>query len=271
MNVFDTHNTVGIIGCGFVGNAILNACKAGGNDSVVIDVDPAKATGTYSDLSMCSGVFVCVPSPSLPDGRCDTSVLESVLSNLKEYTGVIISKVTAPPEVYLRLNREYKNLVYSPEFLTAQNAVLDFKRSDFAIIGGSVSAYVREAERVTRALQPTVSRVAHCRIDEAAYVKYAINSFLATKVTFMNELYNLVTTASPTADFTGIAQMMSLDNRIGKSHMQVPGPDGKFGFGGMCFPKDTQALLKISEDANIEFSVLEAVVKKNTFLMLQDK
>ncbi len=260
--------TVGIIGLGFVGSAILHACD---DSTVVIDVDPSKATGTYSDLANCDGVFVCVPSPMLANGQCDTSILESVLANLKDFAGVIISKVTAPPEVYLQLSNEYKNLVYSPEFLTAKNAVQDFAHSEFAIIGGSVSAYMREAERITREIQPHTNTVRLCRIDEAAYVKYAINTFLATKVVFMNELYQLMNSQGSLADYNRVAQMMALDPRIGKSHNMVPGFDGQFGFGGMCFPKDTQALLKVAEDANIELSVLAAAVKKNTFLRLQDK
>jgi UDP-N-acetyl-D-mannosaminuronate dehydrogenase len=89
-------NKVGIIGLGFVGGAIASSFKASMTKIIIVDVDPKKSTGTYKDLMSCEGIFVCVPSPSLDNGSCDTSILESVLEKLKDYEGVIISKTTAP-------------------------------------------------------------------------------------------------------------------------------------------------------------------------------
>ena len=80
----------------------------------------------------------------------------------------------------------------------------------------------------------------------------------------MNEIYKLAEKTN--CDFGVVAGMVIADNRIGKSHMQIPGPDGEFGFGGMCFPKDTAALLKFAEEQNVELSVLKAAVKKNKLL-----
>ena len=262
-------SNVGIIGLGFVGGAISESLTL--NLGNIIAVDPAKGlTATPDELNSCDGIFVCVPSPQGDDGSCDTSILESVLSNLKSinYRGVIISKCTAPPLVYRRLQEQYPNLVHAPEFLTAANAVRDYANGTFCFIGGSVNAYVREAERIIRLSQTELKNVIHCTIEEASLAKYTINSFMSTKVVFMNEMYKLATELG--CDYNQIANMVKLDKRIGSSHMQVPGPDGFFGFGGACFPKDTSALLKIAQEVDVDMQVLDAAVKKNMILRLTE-
>jgi nucleotide sugar dehydrogenase len=261
-------NEIGIIGLGFVGNAIASTMYDSGIDVVKVDIDSTRGNGTYADLMKCDGVFVCVPSPSNADGSCDTSILESVLERLKDYEGVIISKCTIPPSKYTELNNQYKNLIYSPEFLTAANAKSDYMNAKFAIIGGRIKAYASEAERLIKLTQPNLEIIEHCTIEEAALTKYAINSFLATKVIFMNELQQVASAAN--VNYEKIARMVAFDNRIGKSHMQVPGHDGSFGFGGACFPKDTAALLKYAEGLGIHLNTLDAAVKKNTLLRLTE-
>jgi len=261
--------TVGIIGLGFVGNAI----KESMNDSCnlkLVDSDPKRGKHTYNDLENCDGVFVCVPTPQDDDGTCDTSILEDILDKLSRtnYHGVIISKCTAPPDVYEKLNLKYPNLVHAPEFLTAANAVRDYATGTFAIIGGRVMAYKREAERLIKLGQRDLISVSYCSIGEASLAKYAINCFMSTKVIFMNELKQLADKCN--LDYNKIATMIKADKRIGNSHMQVPGPDGQYGFGGACFPKDTSALLKFAEQQGIPLNVLDAAVKKNTILRLTD-
>lgn len=189
---------IGIIGLGYVGGAIKSSLDFGFDNTVIID--PAKGyNATYQELKEnTDGVFVCVPSPQGDDGRCDTSILENVLKELKaiDYQGVIISKCTAPPNVYENLNKEFPNLVHAPEFLTAANAHQDYINGKFCIIGGQVPAYIREAERIIRITQQGLGdNVRHCSIGEAALAKYTINSFLATKVAFMNELWGIAVAA----------------------------------------------------------------------------
>lgn len=261
---------IGIVGLGFVGSAIQTAYNDTLHATLVL-VDPYKGfKGTYDDLKDTRAVFVCVPSPQGDDGSCDTSILEDVLDNLKRinYHGTIISKVTAPPNVYSRLQESHKNLVHAPEFLTAANAVNDYLNGQFAIIGGEVPAYMHDAEKIIRLGQPNLRVVNHCTIAEASLTKYAINCFLSTKVIFMNELHNL--SKKLNCDYDEVAYMVNLDQRIGRSHMKVPGPDGLFGFGGACFPKDTSAMLKFAADDGISLEVLNAAVKKNTLLRLTE-
>jgi UDPglucose 6-dehydrogenase len=260
-------NKIGIVGYGFVGSAIASSFD-GLLDGLVI-MDKAKGhNATYLELIECDGIFVCVPTPQDENGTCDTSILSEILLNINSYgyKGVIISKCTAPPDVYTELNKLYPNLVHVPEFLTAANARIDYISGKFAFIGGSVFAYQREAERIIKSGYNSIEKIQYCTIAEAALAKYAINTFMATKVTFMNELYNLATASK--IDYNAVVNMIGFDPRIGASHMKVPGPEGEFGFGGACFPKDTSALLKYAEKYNVEMDVLGAAVAKNAKLRL---
>jgi len=257
---------IGIVGLGFVGEAIRQAYEGLFTTVTVVDIDPDKSTGTYSDLQDCDAVFVCVPSPSKDTGECDTSILNSVLFMLQNYTNVIISKTTAPPQFYEKMQTVYPNLVHIPEFLVASRAFEDYLKETNAIIGGKIAAYRNEAERIIKLAQP-ITMVEHCSIGEAAFVKYTINSYLATKVVFMNEMSELAIAHGYRWD--AIRMFLAEDNRIGLSHMQVPGPDGYYGFGGMCFPKDTTAWVKYANKLGVQLSVLKSAIKKNVLLRLQ--
>ena len=253
---------IGIIGAGVVGGAIIEAIKDLNQVELrIYDIDPEKSTRPLSDLFFCDGIFVCTPTPQSEDGTCDVSALVTTLESLDGYRGVIISKSTAPIDVYQKLNEKYMNLVHAPEFLTEANATSDFMNGPFAFIGGNTKAFIREAERIIRITQHDLRQVVHCKIGEAALAKYIINTFLAVKVSYMNEMYILAQKMQ--CNYETVSNMVKCDTRIGSSHMAVPGPDGVFGFGGMCFPKDTAALLKFAQTQGVDLSVLEAAIKKN--------
>ncbi len=260
---------IGIIGLGYVGMAIKMSLDFGWGNNVCIDPYNGH-TGTYEELAECSGVFVCVPTPQNEIGECDSSILEDVLTKLHDinYQGVIISKCTATPDIYQRLNAQYPNLVHCPEFLTAAHAAQDYGNTIWTIIGGEVRAWRHEAERVIRLTQSNLKTVKFCNIGEAALAKYAVNSFLATKVVFMNELYQIANKAGLNYDI--VANLAKQDERVGDSHMSVPGSDGVLGFGGKCFPKDAGTLLKYAEGLGITPMVLDSAIKKNTFLRLTE-
>lgn len=254
--------TIGIIGVGFVGNAVLNSLK---NQRLEIN-DPAKGyNSTYDVLKTCEAIFVCVPSPSKQDGSCDTSILEDVLQKLKDYRGVILSKVTAPPGVYSVLQEKYPQLIYIPEFLTANNASDDYAKTKKFIIGGNVLAYQNEAVRIMK-YSHNAATFSYCTIEEASFVKYTINAFLAIKVSFMNEMYDVAEAANLAWDTVENLVMFVDRERIGSSHMSVPGPDGSRGFGGMCFPKDTAGLLNYAKTIGIKMNILNTAIEKNRSL-----
>lgn len=250
---------IGIIGVGFVGSAIKNAYESA--DIITVCVDPSKGySATYSDLLDCAAVFICVPSPVSEDGSCDTSYLESVMSHLIDYNNVIISKTTAPADTYVKLQLEHPNLVHTPEFLRETSANQDYLMQEFSIIGGDLD-YCSKADNILRLAQKYITQSIHIPIAEACMVKYLENCFLATKVTFMNEIYKLCQQTG--IDYNIVKTAIQLDKRQGNSHFDVPGPDGKFGWGGMCFPKDTLAMLKYAEKYNVDLTVLKQAVETN--------
>lgn len=253
---------IGLIGAGFVGGAIKNAYETFGVPIIVHD--PAKGfMSTWDELRSCDGVYVCVPSPTSDNGECDTRILESVLDNLSGMEGVIISKVTAPPGVYSKLQVVHPNLVHAPEFLVAATANEDYINGYFAFIGGDLD-YVQKAEAIIRASQPSLRDVTYCTITEASLAKYTINSFLATKVVFMNQVYDLAQQLG--VDYNALSNLLKSEKRFGESHLRVPGPDGSRGFAGACFPKDTAALVFEAKRAGVPMTLLEAAVAVNKTL-----
>ena len=263
--MYNMYEKIGIIGFGYVGEAIAQSVIPP-LEIVIIDPDKGYTTTYQEIIKECSSIFVCVPSPQGPDGHCDVSIVEDVFNQLSDYRGTIISKVTAPPNFYEAWSKKLPNLVYVPEFLTAEYHITDFQRAQWLIVGGTVGAHQREAIRVCKMLQGSLTHIELCDIGEAAFVKYAINSFLATKVVFMNEL-NLLAEKGD-YDWRKLSTLISMDKRLGTSHFQVPGPDGSLGFGGGCFPKDTLAFLKYANAQGMHLNTLDTAIKKNMLLRL---
>lgn len=251
---------IGIIGHGFVGSAVAAAHK---HDQLTI-VDPKLSnSATFEDLDQCDAIYICVPSPLGEDRSCNTAILENVLHELKKsphfFLKVIISKVTAPPSAYLKLQEKYPNLVHSPEFLTAKNAINDYANSKLTVIGG----YDIWATTALSVIKQGKSADAEIITDivTAALYKYLANSFLATKVTFMNEFYELARAYG--VEWESLSTIASFDDRLGKGHLSVPGPDGKYGWGGMCFPKDIAAICTDASIKNVQFDLIRQVEKLN--------
>ena len=154
------------------------------------------------------------------------------------------------------------DITVSPEFLASSNAnrdpVQEFANQTFAIYGGGAMRFWHE---LFKPVLPHLEDVKFCSRDQAAFAKYVENTFLATKVTFWNQMYQIYNDLGY-KDFDAMVDAISVDPRIGKSHSQVPGPDGKFGFGGHCLPKDTNALLRMSSK-NTDTDFLESMIRAN--------
>jgi UDPglucose 6-dehydrogenase len=254
---------LGIIGRGFVGSAVANGFD---KDCDQIIVDPKYTDNTIEDVIDCKLVFVCVPTPVSEDGSCDTTIANDVLTELNrlQYKGVVVIKSTIIPDYLHEFKKEFElKIVYNPEFLTEANANEDFKNPPFQVFGGKW----RDCEVVEKAYlrHSSVRIVPTFKVDltTASLLKYTINSWLATKVTFFNELKQLHELGSSMVSWEQFTDMLSRDERIGNSHMQVPGPDGEPGFGGHCLPKDTEALLNYANKKNIKMSVLRKAVQTN--------
>ena len=261
---------LGVIGAGFVGSAVIN-----GFDTPTVKqwvVDPKKSYTTFDELlgAETDLVFVCVPTPPNVNGSVDARIIEFVLHDLSvgEYKGIVVIKSTVTPDHLEHFVRKYNNLriIYNPEFLTEANSYEDFINPPMQILGGDwddcetvEKAYVRHSKVK---IVPTFKT----DIVSASLLKYTINSWLATKVSFMNELYQLHQSSSASTSWAQFTDMLQRDKRIGDSHLRVPGPDGEFGFGGHCFPKDTKGLLSYAKQQDVELKVLEEAVKVNNNL-----
>lgn len=255
---------VGIVGVGFVGSAVANKFQESFQVET-FDLDPAKCTvGDLNTLGMeCEVVFVCVPTPEREDGAVDTSIVKKVVEELAITQVPIIIKSTVPPGFTKSLG--LSQVCFSPEFLTEANHLQDFANQKDTIVGVLNPSHITPAERLAIAvLQQGLpeSNVHITNHTTAEIVKYARNCFLATKVSFFNEIYQLCDHLG--VEYNEAKDLVVLDQRIGKSHTQVPGPDGKFGFGGSCFPKDTMGLLTFWQNWLDETpKVLESVVAAN--------
>lgn len=250
---------VGVIGNGFVGESI--AFAFGPTHEVrIYDVDPLKATHTHEEVMKCDYVFVCVPTPMDMGGKQDLSYIERVFENAKEGP-IYIIKSTVLPGTTEMLQRQYPHLkiIFSPEFLTERTAKLDMLTQSRIILGGD-DDLTKEVEVMFQ--KRFMNRhIIHTDSKTAEFIKYMNNTFFATKVSLMNEYYRLAKLVGVNWDdaLYGFAS----DGRVGDSHLHVPGPDGKVGFGGTCFPKDINALMIMAKDVGVNMNVLEAAWKTN--------
>ena len=249
---------IGIIGFGYVGQAVAWSHQY---EDLVIRDPKLENSASLDKFINCDAVYICVPSPSTDDGHCDHSILEQVLKELLFVcvnTAIpIISKVTAPPSVYSRLVKEYPNLVHCPEFLTAANNTADYMNSEYFVLGGNVEWCTKALKIIQAGVKLTDGRFPMVTIETAALYKYMMNSYLATKVTFMNEFKMLADRVN--VHWDSITHLSVLDGRIGTTHMNVPGPDGKLGWGGGCFPKDVAAIINEAIDADLDFEFMQRV------------
>ena len=260
---------LGIVGHGFVGSAVNQGFTKNVKKYIV---DPKYfSSNTIKELVAFRpyATFVAVPTPQLISGECNTGILESVMQELNELKNhLVIIKSTVPPYKIQAIQEQCIDLkiVYNPEFLTEKSHIEDFRNPPMHIFGGQDS----DTDKVEK-LYKEYSVCKSCPIYKtdvvtASLVKYCINSFLATKVTFMNEMYDVLN-ASKGCDWNTFIKIIQSDPRIGKTHMKVPGNDGQRGYSGSCFPKDTNALAWFAREMlNTPFTQLETSIKINDSL-----
>jgi UDPglucose 6-dehydrogenase len=213
-------------------------------------------------------LFVCVPTPMKDDSSCDTSIVENVVQQIASVRKdkIVVIKSTVPPGTTKRLAAEHGlNIAFNPEFLTEANAVNDFRYQSLIVVGADDEETLQKVWLMyhtyisaTGAYMPLMKS---CKTDEAEMFKYLANCFLATKVIFANEIKRLCDATS--INYDKVAELATFDSRLGATHWKVPGPDGKLGFGGSCFPKDTSALLAFAEQNAIQLWMLTEAVYIN--------
>jgi UDPglucose 6-dehydrogenase len=213
-------------------------------------------------------IFIAVGTPSKDDGSADLRAVEEVAKEIARYMNgykVVVVKSTVPVGTCHRLKQLIRDhqvtptpfdIVSNPEFQREGSAVEDFMRPDRVTIGAESEQAIAIMKDIYSALYLLETPFVITSLETAEMIKYAANSFLATKVTFINEIANLCEMVG--ADVHHVARAMGLDGRIGKKFLH-PGP----GFGGSCFPKDTRALSKIARERGYVFKILDSVIEVN--------
>ena len=256
---------IGIVGQGFVGTAVKEGLKDYFDIETFDIVKDSSCDSLYELSNLSDVVFVCLPTPMESSGDCHLDIVENALLGLNtmKKCKTIVVKSTIPPGTTKKWNEKFKNLqiVFNPEFLTEANSINDFKNQTRIIIGGPKKA----SSKVRRIFTKAFPKVKIIKTDStyAEMVKYVTNSFLATKVSFANEMYQICEKLD--IDYDKVVEYAVRDERIGTSHLNVPGPDGDFGFGGHCFPKDLNALVNLAEKQGLglDINVLKATLDTN--------
>ena len=256
---------IGIVGQGYVGTAIKIGFESYYDLETYDKFDSSKSTCNLKRLvDICDVIFVCVPTPMDKDGSCHTGIVEEVISEINQYSNksqIVVIKSTVSPGTTERMNKKYKkvSVIFNPEFLTEANFIEDFKNQTRIILG-----VTRKGTNKLRQVYSKVFPKAHIiktHSTIAELVKYMTNSYLATKVSFANEMYEICEKFD--MDYDKVVEYATLDERLGVTHWSVPGPDGELGYGGHCLPKDINALISVAHELGINTEVLEAVVETN--------
>jgi UDPglucose 6-dehydrogenase len=281
---------IAIIGTGYVGLASAVGFAQLGHDVVGIDIDETKVekltsgkspifekniekflakslkkkkitfSTDYKKISKAKFVFLCLPTPQLDDGSADTSyILESsnLLSKHISDSATLVIKSTVPVNTWKVvkqvLNRKDVSIVSNPEFLREGTALEDFSKPDRIVVGCELEKKAKEVANLYKAKN---AKVVFTDNTSAEIIKYASNSFLAIKLSFVNEIAAYA--ESTDANALEVLHAMGLDKRIGKEFLK-PGP----GWGGMCFPKDVSALKESAREKNVPIPLLDAALESN--------
>jgi len=267
---------VGIIGRGFVGSAVeygfspQTGCD--GSNIKIYDKDPSKSQNSLKEVVTKSDfIFLSVPTPSNLDGSCNLDIVYSVMQDINNLTDINIPKSKRPiillrstvvPGTTRKIQKHFPalNIVFNPEFLTERSAKFDFINQSRYVIGGSKKNVSKVALLYQWRFGNTGAYI-ETNFETAEMIKYMNNCFFATKVSFLNEMKLIAERTN--VDWETAVDGFVADGRIGHSHLAVPGPDGKRGFGGSCFPKDIQAMIQLGKELGIDTSTLKGAWKTN--------
>lgn len=285
-----TFQHVNVLGYGFVGGAMGHLCKENNVNFCVYDIvkkDEPGALKTFDNLTDIVGFseqhnetniyFICVPTPSDSHGQCDTSIVKGLIKNLNKLAtkkSIVIIKSTVQPGTTRRFadminsTNTLLDIVFCPEFLTEKNFKNDMYNADFVLLGFEhleKDDLLTTTSDVMRLLykHKTVD-IYHKSYEECEIFKYTINVYLAVKVWYFNEIYELC--GKFNIDYANFrADLLPLEPRIGMSHTLVPGDHGR-GFSGSCLPKETRGMRFLQNSLGIPDKVLDEILKRNSQL-----
>ena len=265
---------IGIIGLGFVGNAMMNSFINKGyklnDDLFVYDKYKDGGIGSMVDLFKTDIIFLALPT--LYDENKQTynmTAINDTLENFKnkDFNGLIVIKSTIEPLTLNNLCKSYNlNIVHNPEFLTARTAYEDFHNQKHIVIGVPLncdSNKVSIIETFYKTNYPN-STISICDSNESEAMKLFTNNFYAVKVQLFTELYLLCEKLN--INYNNVRELMLKNGWINPMHTIIPGPDGKISYGGLCFPKDTNALLSLMKKVDTPHLILESTIKERNSL-----
>ena len=254
---------IGIIGNGYVGSATA-WCLGTAHNIYVYDTDPVKSTHSLEDtVNECEAMFICVPTPSNDDGTINLSIIERAIKSITDIRKdkLLIIKSTGAPGTCKRLANQFGvHIASNPEFLTERRAKFDSINPAQLLIGTECS---EDKEVMTRIYEQRFTGIKYTFTDTvtAELAKYMLNCFFSVKVSYVN-LFKQICDKNG-AHWEQLLEAFVGDSRVTDSHIQVPGPDGKLGFGGHCFPKDINALMAEAENLDVDIQILSAVWEYN--------
>lgn len=251
---------IGIIGIGSVGKALASVFPE------AILYDKYKNIGSINEINTVNIVFICVPTPFDFIKGFDQSVVEDTFSFLRG-SKIVVIKSTILPGVTDRFQKQYPNhkIIFNPEFLRELFAEEDMKNPPLQILGITKESEP-EAEKILEIL-PKASFQKIIPAKEAEMVKYFINSFLANKVVFANQIYDLCFRLS--IDYNLVRECVIKDQRIGNSHLDIFDQNYR-GYGGKCLPKDVRSLIKFADSFNVDLKLLKTVEQINNNLVMAE-
>lgn len=258
--------SIGIIGVGFVGSACESFFK-NYYPTNTFDINGDCNTESIKDLVLKSDIiFICLPTPMNKDGSANLDNIFNVFNEINECSNInnkyLCLKSTVPVGTCDILSNRFKhcNIVFNPEFLTERNAKQDFNNQNRIVLGGCKNSLGVVYDFYKNIFNK--ANIVQTDYKTAELVKYFTNCFLATKVSFANEIYDL--SVKLDIDYDELINISLGDKRLGKTHFNVPGVDGLRGFSGSCFPKDLNSLINQFKNQKIESPLLNAVWSRNS-------
>ena len=262
---------IAVIGLGFVGSSIVKSFKQKNINVIGYDKYKDGGIGSIEECLSTDINFLALPTQYNYDlGEYDKSAIIIVCNYLSKhnYTGLIVIKSTVEPETTENLCKLFPNLefVHNPEFLTARTAFDDFHNQTHVVLGRSSQCSDKNYKKLIKLFETNYpnAEISLCSSLESESMKIFCNSFYAVKVQFFTELFSLCNKNG--CNFKKVIKMMLKNNWINPMHTNVPGPDNKISYGGLCFPKDTNALSKYMEKLESPGQVLNATIAERNIM-----
>lgn len=281
--------SINIIGFGYVGGAMGHLCEKNNIKFNVYDIQKKRGNFNYfnniTDLvnfsennSEINFYIIAVPTNSDSEGNCDTSIVRSVLEQLKnnitKETYVII-KSTIVPGTSKELSEKYTNLdiIFCPEFLTEKNYLNDIYNAKFVLLGINDNFDMTKYQKISNLMRKFYKHNTQIDIfmrsyEECELFKYTLNTYFATKITFFNEIHELCEKMN--VDYQKLKELFSLDPRVGDYGITVPGPGNEFyGYHLGCLPKETRSMIKLQEKLELSSDLMVCIDKRNNYFKIK--